>query len=141
MHMGSPIPVKKARIEIVPLIDVMFFLLASFMMVSLSMQRLRTMHMDLPSATAATSKEKPDMMEVRINRDGDIFLENRRLDFTEFEQRLKDKVAGNSNYPVYIKPDFMAKHGDVLRVLDTARFHGAAKVSMAIDSTGADEAK
>ncbi len=52
MHIGSPIPVKKARVEIIPLIDVMFFLLAAFMMVTLTMNRLRTLQMDLPSAVA-----------------------------------------------------------------------------------------
>ena len=47
---GSPVPLRRARIEIIPLIDVMFFLLASFMMVSLSMQRAETFRMDLPVA-------------------------------------------------------------------------------------------
>ena len=43
MDVSSPIPHKKARIEIIPLIDIMFFLLASFMMVSLSRATMRSM--------------------------------------------------------------------------------------------------
>src|SRR5689334_16445065 len=51
MKIGSPFPHKKARIEIIPLIDIMFFLLASFLMASLSMMRLQAIKdVDLPKA-------------------------------------------------------------------------------------------
>ena len=53
MKIGSPWPHKKARIEIIPLIDIMFFLLAAFMLASLSMIRLQSLKMNLPTATVA----------------------------------------------------------------------------------------
>ena len=63
MRVGSPYPHKKARIEIIPLIDIMFFLLASFLLPSLSMMRLQSVKMDLP--TAATAKrDLPRMSKV-----------------------------------------------------------------------------
>ena len=49
MDFVSPIPHKKARIEIIPLIDIMFFLLASFMMVSLSQVHLKGIKVNLPT--------------------------------------------------------------------------------------------
>ena len=49
MRMRSPIPKKHARIEIIPLIDIMFFLLASFMMVSLSQTHMKGIRVNLPS--------------------------------------------------------------------------------------------
>ena len=52
MKMRSPIPKKHARIEIIPLIDIMFFLLASFMMVSLSQTHMKGIRVNLPSANA-----------------------------------------------------------------------------------------
>src|SRR2546426_785010 len=55
MKIGSPLPHKKARIEIIPLIDIMFFLLASFMMASLTMIKLQSIKMDLPTARTASS--------------------------------------------------------------------------------------
>ena len=79
MHLGSPTSVKKARVEIIPLIDVMFFLLAAFMMVTLTMNRLRTLQMDLPSAVAPKSSEKPDMMEIVIDREGDLKVAGKLL--------------------------------------------------------------
>ena len=135
MRLSSPLSTKKARIEIIPLIDVMFFLLASFMMLSLSMQRLKTMKMDLPSAVKAKSTTKPDMIEVKINRGGDITVDAKRLSLPDFMSLVKERLVINSNVPVYIKADTMATHGDVLRVVDTAKFVGASKVSFQLDST------
>ena len=61
MKIGSPFPHKKARIEIIPLIDIMFFLLASFMLASLSMIKLESVKMDLPNATMAKRDFKPEV--------------------------------------------------------------------------------
>ena len=133
MHLGSPIPLKKARVEIIPLIDVMFFLLAAFMMVTLTMHRLRTLQMDLPSAVAPKSTEKPDMMEILINRDGDLKVGGKLLPFSELEGRVKAKVEANTNYPFYLKPDNQTAHGNVLRVLDTIKAAGGSKISKSID--------
>ena len=65
MKVGSPVRRKKARIEIIPLIDVMFFLLASFMMVSLQMIRLQSMKMNLPTATKSTG-DKPEIGRAHV---------------------------------------------------------------------------
>lgn len=133
MHLGSPIPVKKARVEIIPLIDVMFFLLAAFMMVTLTMNRLRTLQMDLPSAVAPKSAEKPDIMEIYIDRAGDLKVGGKLLPFSELEGRVKAKVESNTNYPFYLKPDNQTAHGNVIRVLDTIKAAGGNKISMSID--------
>ena len=58
MNVASPIPHKKARIEIIPLIDIMFFLLASFMMVSLSQTTMKGMKVD-----PARRRLRPDAVE------------------------------------------------------------------------------
>ena len=141
MHLGSPIPVKKARVEIIPLIDVMFFLLAAFMMVTLTMHRLRTLQMDLPSAVAPKSSEKPDMMEIHIDRQGDLKVGGKLLPFSDLEARVKSKLEGNTNYPFYIKPDNQTAHGNVIRVLDTIKAAGGNKISMSIDVSEAGNGK
>ena len=55
MKILSPLKRRRTRLEIIPLIDIMFFLLASFMMVSLQMQKVRTIKASLPTATQITS--------------------------------------------------------------------------------------
>ena len=66
----SPGGRKKARIEIIPLIDVMFFLLASFMMVSLSLQNMQTKRMDLAEAVTAKGDFKPDIFNIGVDKAG-----------------------------------------------------------------------
>src|SRR5512134_3138598 len=84
MKIGAPIPHKKARIEIIPLIDIMFFLLAAFMMASLAMIRLQTMEMNLPTATLASTKKKPDIIDVNVKRNGDLVIEKQVVSYVDF---------------------------------------------------------
>ena len=73
MNIPSPSSRKKARIEIIPLIDIMFFLLATFLMVSLSMIRNRGMLVNLPAAATSTRQEEKDFAVISITERGDLF--------------------------------------------------------------------
>jgi biopolymer transport protein ExbD len=132
MKIGSPLPHKKARIEIIPLIDIMFFLLASFMMASLTMIRMQSIKMDLPTATAASRDFKPDIINVAVDKKGDIFIEKKEVTSAELHTYLSNKYRLNTNVPVYISGDKDATHGSVIRVLDLVRREGIQKVSFAI---------
>ena len=132
MKIGSPLPHKKARIEIIPLIDIMFFLLAAFMMASLTMVRLQSIKMDLPTATTATRDFKPDIVNISVDRVGDIYIEKKPVNIVELHTYLSNKFRINTNVPVYISGDKDATHGAVIRVLDLVRREGIQKVSFAI---------
>ncbi len=64
MRVASPLPHKKARIEIIPLIDIMFFLLASFMMVSLSQVHMKGIRVNLPSSIAVAQPTPPQTKRI-----------------------------------------------------------------------------
>ena len=66
MRLASPIPHKRARIEIIPLIDIMFFLLASFMMVSLSQTHMKGIKVALPSTQAPPPTQVKDYVSIRV---------------------------------------------------------------------------
>jgi len=139
MKIGSPLPHKKARIEIIPLIDIMFFLLASFMMVSLTMIRMQSIKMDLPTATQATRDFKPDIVNIAVDKAGDIYIEKERKNLAELHEFLAAKFRANTNIPVYISGDRDATHGSVIRVLDLVRREGIQKVSFAITPPPAEK--
>ena len=73
MEVSSPIPKKHARIEIIPLIDIMFFLLASFMMVSLSQTTMKGMKVTLPIGSSGETQSKKDYFSFSVDRDGYIY--------------------------------------------------------------------
>ena len=79
MHVGSPIPHKKARIEIIPLIDIMFFLLASFMMVSLSQVHMKGMKVNLPTGVSGETQNKRDYISVSVDQDGNAYFDKTNI--------------------------------------------------------------
>lgn len=139
MYIRSPVTGRHARIEIIPLIDIMFFLLASFMMVSLAMIKIQSLRMNLPTAAVYQSKDKPTIINLEIDRAGDVFVvgdtpaDRRRLNLVELESYLSNRVAGADTVPpVYIKGDPQATHGQVLNVVDTVKVAGIEQVSFNI---------
>src|SRR5262245_39251605 len=132
MKIGSPLPEKKARIEIIPLIDIMFFLLAAFMLASLSMIKLESIQMQLPEASTAKRDFKPGILNISVDDEGKIFVEKKELNLAELHLYLSNSYRLNTNVPVYISGDKDALHGHITRVLDVVRREGIQKVSFAI---------
>jgi biopolymer transport protein ExbD len=136
MKIGSPVPHKKARIEIIPLIDIMFFLLASFMLASLSMMRLQSLSMNLPTATAARRDTKPDMVNLAVDQLGNISIDKKAFDFVEARHYLTERAKTNSALPVYISGNENATHGMVIHVLDLVKSVGIHNVSLNVSPPG-----
>jgi len=132
MKIRSPIRRKKARLEIIPLIDIMFFLLASFMMVSLQMQKVRTLKASLPTATLAASSAKPDIINLRVDRLGLIYQEKERISRADLRALLTNRYALNTNLPVSISGDRDARYGDTIAVLDFVKQAGIQRVAVAV---------
>jgi biopolymer transport protein ExbD len=135
MKVHSPIRRKKARLGIIPLIDIMFFLLASFMMVSLQMQKVRTLKASLPTATLATSSAKPDIINLRVDRLGLIYTEKAQISRADLLALLTNRYALNTNLPVSISGDRDARYGDTISVLDFVKRAGIQRVAMAVNGT------
>jgi biopolymer transport protein ExbD len=73
MRVSSPIPHHKARIEIIPLIDIMFFLLASFMMVSLSQVHVKGIKLNLPTGIMGQTQSRREYVALSVDKDGEIY--------------------------------------------------------------------
>jgi biopolymer transport protein ExbD len=141
MKIRSPLPARKNRLEIIPLIDVMFFLLASFMMVSLTMTKQQTIKVSLPVATASQNDFKPDMINLAVNTAGDVFMDTQAITLPELARQLQQRSALNAETPVYISGDADTRHADMVKVLDQARRAGFTKVAFNVKAEPATEAK
>src|SRR3984957_14047319 len=108
----------EARIEIIPLIDIMFFLLASFMLVSLSMVNLKSVKVNLPTASAAQSDTKRDFIDITVDKTGAAYLDKKPVGSNELTAALIAAVKANPNVKVMISGDAAARYGDGIRVLD-----------------------
>lgn len=135
MKIGSPLPRKKARIEIIPLIDIMFFLLVAFMLASLTMIRVQSIKMNLPTATTATRDFHPDIINISVDKAGELFLQKKPVNVVELQSYLSNRFRMDTNVPVYISGDKEATHGMMIGVLDLVRQQGIQRVSFAIAPT------
>lgn len=133
VKLGSKLPMEKeARIEIIPLIDIMFFLLAAFMLVSLSMVNLKSIKVDLPTATAATADSTRDLVSLSVDKAGLIYFEQRPVGSNELTTQLAAMRTANPELRVFISGDREARHGEIVRVLDLVRAVGIDKVAFEI---------
>jgi biopolymer transport protein ExbD len=124
----------EARIEIVPLIDIMFFLLAAFMLVSLSMVNLKSVKINLPTATTAAPESKRDFLDISVDAAGGIFLDKHPIASHELIAALQSAAKINPNLRVFISGDKNALHGQIMTVLDAVRSAGIDKVAFEIQS-------
>lgn len=129
MRIVSPLPHKRARLEIIPLIDIMFFLLASFMMVSLTMTKQRTIGVNLPVATSSQTSLKPDTISLAVDARGQVFFEKQPIALDALEALIKQRLASNKELPVYISGDAATPHGAMVAVLDYVRRCGVTRVA------------
>ena len=134
MKIRSPIPRRRTRLEIIPLIDIMFFLLASFMMVTLQMQIVRTLKSNLPTATLATPTKKPDLVNLTVNPDGQVSVDDKPIAFPELFTLLTNRYGLNTNLPVYITGVPDTTHGSVMFVLDLVKRAGVQHVAIAVQA-------
>ena len=134
MRMRSPIPKKHARIEIIPLIDIMFFLLASFMMVSLSQTHMKGIRVNLPSPfTPPPTAEPPkDVVRIRVTEGNLVYFDNVPMLDEQILPRLYQLHQANKDVKVSLSAEQNALHGDVIRLLDRIRSAGIQKVGYQI---------
>jgi biopolymer transport protein ExbD len=136
MKVASPLPHKHARIEIIPLIDIMFFLLASFMMVSLSQVHMKGIRVNLPSIKAVAQPTPPpthkDYTSLRVDGDGLVHFDQEVVTDGDVMPRLMQMHKANPNVKVFISGDKEALHGDVIKLLDRVRSAGIDKVGYEI---------
>ena len=128
----------EARIEVIPLIDIMFFLLASFMLVSLSMVNLKRVKVNLPTATTASQELKNDLIPLSVDKAGIIYLEKKPIGPAELAQNLQARHQANPNIRVLVSGDQDARHGDVIHALDIGRASGIDNVSFEIRAPAAN---
>ncbi len=136
MEVASPIPKKHARIEIIPLIDIMFFLLASFMMVSLSQTHMKGIRVNLPSPSSVPQQDptKKDYVSIRVTEGNLVYFDKEKIPLEEVLPRLIKVYATNPEAKIFIRGDAEAVHGNVTRVLDQIRSSGFTKISFEIKS-------
>lgn len=121
----------EARIEIVPLIDIMFFLLASMMLVSLGAVRLKLLKADLPVAVAGKPSKSAPPVTITVDKDGYMALDGKALPVAEATELLRRMVGLDPELRLVVAADKASRHEFVLRAIDLARSAGIDRIAFA----------
>lgn len=121
---------KKPRIEIIPMIDTMFFLLVFFMIATLSMTLQRGMPVNLPEAESSTDKVQEEV-SLSVTKDGMLFFNKELIALDDLERRLADTRQRDPDPSVIINADESVQHGLVIQVMDKVRISGITNMAIA----------
>jgi biopolymer transport protein ExbD len=132
MHGGGggtgPGGVKKARIEIIPLIDVIFFLLATFVLFTLSLNKSNGLNVLLPFSEKSEPRDPAGTATVSVTDDGTLAWNKDPVTLDEFLQRLQQYKAQEPDGRILINGDERAFFAQAIYVFDEARKAGFTKV-------------
>jgi biopolymer transport protein ExbD len=132
MHGGGggtgPGGVKRARIEIIPLIDVIFFLLATFVLFTLSLNKSNGVSVQLPQANTGQVRDPNGTVTISVTAEGSLAWEKEPVTLDEFITRLTQYKLQNPDGRILINGDERAFFAQAIYVFDQARRAGFTKV-------------
>ena len=120
-------PSKKARIEIIPMIDTMMFLLVFFMMATLSMTIQRGITVTVPEAKTGMGQQE-DFISVTITKENRLYLGNDEVSFESLEGKVRETKAERPQALWHINGDKDAFLGYAVKIMDVLRHAGIEKV-------------
>lgn len=118
------------ELMIIPMIDIIFFLLVFFMLHSLSMIEQRTLPVQLPQA-AQTQAEKRTALDITVLKDGGVMLDDTAIDMEDLGVRIAAAVASDNTLHVVVRGDKDVDYGRIVQALDEIKAAGAAHISLA----------
>jgi len=121
---------RRPRIEIIPMIDTIFFLLVFFMVASLSMIHQQGLTVELPRAASGADTAE-QRITVTVKDDGSLYLNKQPVPRDSLTAALREALGQSPKSPVIVNADRGARHGDVVDVMDAARLAGAVQASIA----------
>jgi biopolymer transport protein ExbD len=123
---------KKARIEMLPLIDIVFLLLVFFIYAMLSMAVHRGLPVELPLSTTAEIDKKL-VLSVTLKADKTIYVDKKRVALTELTEVLQRKAGGTREPGVLVFADRALPYQMIYNVLDKIRLAGLSRISLQAD--------
>ena len=122
--------VDKPRIEIIPMIDIMMFLLVFFIVITLRMIQGTGIQLDLPSSKT-TQELKPTQITVGVQKDGAMYVDGQPYNAEGLKSLLESAKRDNEKLAVILAGDKELTYQNTLKVMDVARSAGITQVGLA----------
>ncbi|MFH2002672.1 MAG: biopolymer transporter ExbD [Planctomycetota bacterium] len=126
-------PMHGARIEMIPLIDIIFLLLVVFIYAMLSMTVHKGIRIDLPQAAFSDLDQEKDYLSITIASNGTVYLDLDPVELSELTDRVRAEANVNGKLHVQIHAHKKITHGRLVQVLDSVRAGGVTSLSIMTD--------
>lgn len=124
---------EKPEVMIIPMIDIMFFLLVFFMLSTLYMADLKTVPVDMPKARHVETELHVTYL-VTMKKDGSLYLEDQPISEQALLSRAKEENGKRANFSVVVRADQGSDYGMVIRLLDSFKGVGITHFGLAADA-------
>ena len=111
-------PMKKARIEIIPMIDTIFFLLVFFMFTSLSMVKMKGMDVSLPKDSTSPEQKPPPQTVVTVDNAGTYYLDRTQIQPDRLEPEMQSRLDAKPDTVFVVNVDKQRPTQDIITVMD-----------------------
>ena len=126
--------IDEPRVEIMPLIDVIFLLLTFFVFALALMVRADVLDVRLPEVASGAPAAPGAIVTVAINAEGAVFVDGEEIAIEEIVGRVRDRrdelIADGGSARVLVAPDENSRSGVVIRVIDALRYAGVGDISV-----------
>lgn len=126
---------KQPDLNIIPMIDIMFFLLVFFMLSTMYMVEQKTIPVNLPQATSATIDNKTNFT-VTLKDDGSIYLEDQQTDIQTLLMQATKEQKNNPSFAIIIRADKDINYDKVVSFIDTLKKAGITRFGLATNGAG-----
>lgn len=135
MKLRDPRTRKIPELNIIPMIDIMFFLLVFFMLSTMYMIDLKTIPVKLPQATQAAA-DTASTFAVSLKSDGSIYLGDMPTDIDSLVMQASIEQKNNNAFAVVIRADKDIDYGKVIELIDRLKGAGVTRFGLATDGAG-----
>ena len=133
--MFKPTLKKKSSINIIPMIDVIFFLLVFFMLFTSFRSTPEGLNMQLPKAVTTTQQNENNLL-VHITEEGNYYYKDKNVNLIKLTELVNENYSEKENVTAIINADKEVKYKHVVKVMDSLRNAGIYKLALAADPKG-----
>lgn len=124
------------KVMIIPMIDIMLFLLVFFMVSTVYMVNLNVLPVNLPTAAAAQRETKPNLISITVTEEGFVLYDKEQMPSNNLAGRIQESLTADTETVFVLRGDRKTSYEDIAEVLDVLKQSGARHVSIATERKG-----
>ena len=124
---------KEPLVMIIPMIDIMLFLLVFFMLSTIYMVQTNTLPVSLPQSSSAKQETRPNVVPITVSASGDVLFDKDTVPNQQLAEKIHAALAADKNTIFVLRGDKSARYESVVAVLDLLKKSGAVRVSIATE--------